>query len=80
MSRILHPLIFLLQSSLQVSPLSNTLKRHKQKSSGRALSIVVLDWMYVVTEVLFGSLNAGEDLLEESLVLGLLTVCHIRQK
>lgn len=41
---------------------------------GRALGIPVLDRMSVLAEVLFGLLDAGEDLVEESLVLGRLAV------
>lgn len=41
---------------------------------GRAPGIPVFDRMSVLAEVLFGLLDAGEDLVEESLVLGRLAV------
>lgn len=48
------------------------------QSLGRALGIAVLDRKSVPAEVLFGLLDAGEDLVEESLVLGLLAVFQNR--
>ncbi len=50
------------------------------QSFGRVLRITVLDWTSVLAEVLFGLLDAGEDLVEESLVLGLLAVLQNRSQ
>lgn len=43
-------------------------------SFGRAPGITVLVWASVLAEVLFGLLDAGENLVEERLVFGLLAI------
>lgn len=47
---------------------------------GRDLGTTVLGRTFVLAEVLFGPLDAGEDLSEERLVLGLLAVLQSRRQ